>query len=126
MPTHCFIGQQLPDGKIRGVHCNSGGSLLIVGDMLARYYTDPLLLSQLLHLGNLSILGAGPNNGTSALHRDLGQEFKPPHLYHSLDAITFLHHRILFVQLQGGTWIYNVEEDWLDLPPPLPILFDEV
>jgi hypothetical protein len=124
MLTHCFIGQQLPDGKIRGVYCNSGGNLLIVGDMLARYYGDPNVVSQLLDLGNLSILGPGPNNGTSALHRDLGQEFVPPHLYHSLDAITFLHHGILFVQLQGGTWLFNNEEDWLDLPPP--ILFSEV
>lgn len=126
MLTDCFIGQQLGDGKIKGVHCNSGGSLLIVGDMLARYYTDQHTVARLLDLGNLSILGAGPNNGTSATCRNLGGELVPPHTYPSLDAITTLHYKILFVQLQNGTWIYNNEQDWLDLPPPSPISEDEV
>lgn len=124
--THCFIGQQLRDGTIRGVHCSSGGNLLIVGDILARYYGDPHTTTQLLHLGNLSIVGAGPNNGTSATCRDLGGDFVPPVTYRSLDAITSLHYGILFVQLQNGAWIYNNEEDWLDLPSPFPISEDWV
>lgn len=126
MSTHCFIGQQLSDGTVRGVYCHYDGDLSLAGAILARHYGDRGTASELLDLGDLSFIGPGPRDGTSAYHRDLGEVHWPAPVYPSMEDVLSLRYEWSYVQLEGGSWLYDNGRGWTNLPDPEPIIFDEV
>ena len=107
MSTHCFIGQQLSDGTVRGVYCHYDGDLSLAGAILARHYGDRGTVSELLDLGDLSFIGPGPRDGTSAYHRDLGEVHWPANVYPSMEDVLSLRYEWSYVQLEGGSWLYD-------------------
>lgn len=62
MSTSCIIGIDKGD-QFESIRCHWDGyprGELGVGQMLKKYYTDPIIIDQLMKMGNLSSLGRCP------------------------------------------------------------------
>lgn len=57
MSTHCFIGIRKSNGYIDGIYCHHDGYPEYVGTILTYKYTTEKKISDLLKLGNISVLG---------------------------------------------------------------------
>ena len=57
MSTRSLIGKLNPDNTVTYIYCHFDGYPSGVGSTLTRYYNSPILIEQLLALGDLSVLG---------------------------------------------------------------------
>lgn len=88
MSTRSRIGRLFSDGHIESIYSHWDGYPAGVGATLAAHYTDNEKISELLALGDISILGAEigsaqdfnhPRDGeTLAYHRDRGENYQAP------------------------------------------------
>lgn len=72
MSTHAAIIQQTPAGEFRGIYVHSDGYPEHTGRILAEHYTDERQVDALIGLGDLSSVGATPEE-CIAYHRDRGE-----------------------------------------------------
>src|SRR5262245_21370447 len=56
MSTRSLIAQQQDDGSLRVIYCHYDGYPEHHGPILTEHYTDPVLVTALIDLGDLSVL----------------------------------------------------------------------
>ena len=91
MATRSFICKLLPDHSVIGIYCHFDGYPDGVGERLNEYYKNPLIVDQLLELGDISDLHENVTL-TVAYHRDRGEDLQPNRVYPSIiDAVCDAH-----------------------------------
>jgi hypothetical protein len=120
MSTRAAIIEKTKDGY-RGIYNHSDGYLKGVGRTLLEHYTDPVKVSALIDLGDISSLGErvkpiSPNHSfdtpeeetTVAYHRDRGEKYNKPYFGKTVKAVEQIigHDGYVYV-FEDGKWTCN-------------------